>query len=164
MNLGLPAKTPKTSTDDRGTLVIQKAWFTRANIQSNPDVLYVWGDNLARYGGANNPRSGQAFACRGEQNAVGVPTKRAPSMSEDAFFCDADDAPGSRVRKEIDEAFDRLEAHLRSGGVVVWPEDGIGTGRAQLQIHAPAVWKRLIDRYRGLEKAAHFIRNQVQGY
>lgn len=156
MNLGLPSD-KSTNAYAPGTLVIQASWFTRMDIQSNPDVLYAWGDNLARFGGANNPKSGQAFACRGERNAVGIPTKRLPSMNDEAFFTDADDAPGSQVRTELDEAFDRLEAHLRDGGAVVWPADGVGTGRAQLTRRAPAVWKRLQDRYDALQNTARVI-------
>jgi len=155
MNLGLPSDKPAAYAP--GTLVIQSSWFTRAGLQANPDALYAWGDNLARFGGATNPKSGQAFACRGERNAVGIPSKRLPSMKDEAFFTDADDAPGSQVRVELDEAFDRLEAHLRSGGVVVWPADGIGTGRAQLARRAPAVWRRLQDRYDALQNLARVI-------
>lgn len=130
-----------------GTVIIQRAWFTRAQLQRESDCLFAWGDNLARYGGANNPKSGQAFACRGEPNAVGIPTKRLPSMKDEAFLSDADNAPDSQVVAEIDAAFQRLAAHLADGGTVVWPHDGIGTGRALLQRKAPAVWAR-IERYR----------------
>ena len=130
-----------------GIIIVQRAWFTRAQIQREPSSLFVWGDNLARYGGANNPKSGQAFACRGEANAVGVPTKRLPSMKDGAFLSDADNAPNSPVVAEIDDAFKRLAAHLAEGGTVVWPHDGIGTGRALLRQKAPAVWAR-IERYR----------------
>ena len=130
-----------------GTVIIQRAWFTRSQLQEETDRLFAWGDNLARYGGARNPKSGQAFACRGEPNAVGIPTKRLPSMKEGSFLCDGDNAPGSPVVAEIDEAFTRLAAHLAAGGTIVWPRDGIGTGRALLKEKAPAVWSRL-ERYR----------------
>ena len=93
MNLGI--NSPKDSNRyPQGSLLIQKSWFTRADLQSNPEFLYAWGDNLARFGGANNPKSGQAFACRGERNAVGIPTKHLPTMKDDAFFTDSDDADG----------------------------------------------------------------------
>lgn len=141
-----------------GTIIIQKAWFTREQLRREPGRLFIWGDNLARFGGANNPRSGQAFACRGEPNAVGVPTKRLPSMDDNAFFCDADNAAGTAIVAEIDAAFIRLAEHLEAGGTVVWPADGIGTGRAQLQRRAPAIWAR-IERYRLalFERVDHLI-------
>lgn len=128
-------------------VLIQRAWYTRAGIQANPGRLYVWGDNLARYGGAHNPKSGQAFACRGERNAVGIPTKRLPSMKDEAFVYDSD---MDEVRPEIDAAFDRLEAHLVAGGDIVWPADGIGTGRALLDRKAPLIWNYLEARRRDL--------------
>jgi len=122
------------------SLIIQKAWFTRRDIQNNPNTLYVWGDNLARIGGANNPKSGQAFACRGEPNAVGIPTKKYPSMNESSFFTDDD---YDLVKPLIDEAIERVGNHLLSGGDVVWPWDGIGTGRAELNVRAPKIWTYL---------------------
>lgn len=119
------------------TVTVQKAWYTRQQLRNQPGDLFVWGDNLARFGGANNPKSGQAYACRGEPNAVGIPTKRLPSMEDHAFFRDGD---LDEVRAEIDRGFSRMFAHVRDGGTVIWPADGIGTGRAKLRQSAPAIW------------------------
>jgi hypothetical protein len=111
-------------------------------IRSNPTVLYVFGDNLARQGGYpnrdgwSNPRAGQAAACRGEPNAVGIPTKRQPSMRTDAFFSNED---LEKVRPIIQAEFRRLAEHLRSGGTVAIPTSGIGTERAQLAERAPVI-------------------------
>lgn len=121
-------------------LIIQTAWYTRQQLQSQPDDLFAWGDNLARVGGKNNPKSGQAFACRDEPNAVGIPTKRRPSMDDNAFFADSD---FDRVKPEIDSAFIRLANHLRAGGTVYWPADGVGTRRAQLATRSPRIWAYL---------------------
>lgn len=122
--------------------------YTRSEIQANRQNLYVFGDNLARAGGAPdangwcNPRAGQAAACRNEPNAVGIPTKKAPSMSEGAFFSDSDlDA----VRPIIQAEFVRLADHLRAGGTVVLPSAGIGTDRARLAERAPRI-RAFIDR------------------
>lgn len=122
--------------------------YTRPQIQADRDSLYVFGDNLARRGGApdangwSNPRAGQAAACRNEPNAVGIPTKRLPSMDEAAFFTDAD---LDRVRPVIQDGFRRLAEHLRAGGTVVLPSAGIGTDRAQLASRAPLI-RAFIDR------------------
>jgi len=122
--------------------------YTRAQIQADRDSLYVFGDNLARRGGApdangwSNPRAGQAAACRNEPNAVGIPTKRLPSMDESAFFTDDD---LERVRPVIQAGFRRLADHLRTGGTVVLPSAGIGTDRAQLAARAPSI-RDYIDR------------------
>lgn len=121
-------------------IIVQKAWFTREHLQAQPNVLFAWGDNLARVGGRNNPRSGQAYARRGEPNAVGIPTKLRPSMEPSAFFTDTDFA---RAKAAIDEGFVRMARHLEAGGTVIWPADDIGSDRAQLNIRAPIIWAYL---------------------
>lgn len=125
-------------------VLVQRAWYTRQQLRSQPDCLFAWGDNLVRAGSADNPKSGQAFACRDEPNAVGMPTKRYPSMRPDAFLSDAD---FDRVCGEIDAAMDELFAAVRAGRTVIWPGDGIGTGRAELSSRAPRVW-RYLEAYR----------------
>ena len=108
--------------------------YTRSEIRANPDTLYVFGDNLLQRG-----LGGQAKECRGEPNAVGIPTKRAPSMADSAFLSDAD---YDMVKPFIQSAFRRLAAH---GGDIVWPADGVGTGLAQLPQRAPLI-ATFIDR------------------
>lgn len=116
--------------------------YSRQDVRSRPGDLFVFGDNLAERGGEpdaqgrSNPRAGQAAACRNEPNAVGIPTKRAPSMRPGSFFTDDD---LNEVRPIIQDRFRRLADHLRKGGTVVWPEDGIGSGRANVAATAPAI-------------------------
>lgn len=107
--------------------------ITRAMLRAEPQTLFVFGDNLAGIG-----KGGQAKEMRGMPNAVGVPTKFSPSMAEDAFFFDG---CFEAAKPYIDHAFTRLFLHAATGGEVVWPEDGIGTGLAQLQERAPAIWQ-----------------------
>jgi hypothetical protein len=54
-------------------LIIQKQWYTKEEIQCNPDKIYVFGDNEVRKG-----NGGQAKACRGEPNTIGIRTKALP--------------------------------------------------------------------------------------
>jgi len=105
--------------------------YTRSMLRARPDTLFVFGDNLAQYG-----RRGQAKECRGEPNAVGIPTKKRPSMDENAFFTNADFAI---AKAAIDRGFLRLAVHVREGGVVVMPANGLGTGLAQLPTRAPMI-------------------------
>src|SRR3546814_18765938 len=79
-------------------------------------------------------------------NAVGIPTKLRPSMDADAFFSDAD---YERAKWAFDEAFIRMAKHLSDGGTVIWPADGIGTGRALLSQRAPRI--RSVQRRVGQE-------------
>lgn len=107
--------------------------ITRQMLRDNPRALFVFGDNMARSG-----YGGQAAEMRNEPNAVGLPTKWTPSMSQDAFFSDKD---LDLVAKAALDDFWRITHHCVSGGTVIWPEDGIGTGRAQLAARAPRIAK-----------------------
>lgn len=113
-------------------------WYTRDSIQAQPDVLWVFGDNLTRTG-----YGGQARAARGEPNAVGIPTKVSPYQ----YFSDTD---FNKAKPVIDAAFRKLYNHLQSGGIVVWPEDGVGTGLARLEEKAPKIWDYLEQKITGL--------------
>ncbi len=112
-------------------------FIRREDIQADPDVLWCFGDNLAGVG-----LGGQAKECRGEPNAVGIPTKRLPSMEERAFFRDAD-LPA--MTTAFSPMLKRLHDHLQAGGTVHFPVMGVGTGFADLRRRAPAVWAYLRD-------------------
>jgi hypothetical protein len=112
-----------------------RKWITRAMLRAEPDKLFVFGDNMQRYG-----LGGQAKEMRGEPNAVGIPTKHAPHMGAGAFF-HSNDFDRWYVASHPD--FVRIENHVINGGVVVWPEDGIGTGRARLAQGAPNILNKI---------------------
>jgi hypothetical protein len=126
--------------------IIKSKWTVRADLRNNPEHLFVFGDNMVRKG-----FGGQAMEMRGEPNAIGVPTKWAPSMSPSAFLTEAD---LERVKPEIDKAFERLRAHLAGGGTVVLPRDGIGTGLAQLESRAPTIAALIQAHIEALEAVA----------
>ncbi len=114
--------------------------ITRAMLQSEPEKLFVFGDNIHRKG-----YGGQAREMRGEPNAVGIPTKVYPAMDKGAFFTDEDFIVFCRHSQKD---FQKLRAH---SGVIVWPEDGIGTGRAQLYQRAPSIYDFIQEAKRYLE-------------
>lgn len=107
-----------------GQIILVKR-YDRNMIRRNPNILFVFGDNLARRG-----FGGQAAEARGEPNSVGIVTKMSPSqyLTDDNWY---------DVKDAIVEAFNRLRNHLVKGGTVVWPQDGVGTGLAQLPTRAP---------------------------
>ena len=107
--------------------------ITREFVRSHPTWLFVFGDNLARKG-----LGGQAREMRGEPNAVGIATKRSPSMNSDAFFSDSD-IHNVIVMGAIKDSFRILEFHLLSGDVVVIPKNGVGGGLANLPVNAPLI-------------------------
>ncbi|MBP9936134.1 MAG: hypothetical protein KBF52_10185 [Pyrinomonadaceae bacterium] len=125
-----------------GYRVLTMKWITRALVREHRDRIFLFGDSLAWQG-----FGGQAAAMRGEPNVIGIPTKKLPSNSENAFFMDAE---FEQNKAAIDQAFERLSVIcLATDQVIVIPANGIGTGRAQLQSRAPLTFaylqKRLED-------------------
>ena len=109
----------------------------RSDLQARPDTLFLFGDNWCKTG-----FGGQAKEMRGEPNAVGILTKRAPRRDSSAYLTDAD---FSWVRPVLDEQFLRVLHHIQGGGVVVVPEDGLGTGLAELPTRAPLIHRYIED-------------------
>ena len=106
-------------------------FYVRRDAQINPEILFVFGDNLIEKG-----LGGQAKEMRGESNAVGIPTLVKPYE----FFSNND---LTRVAKIYAQKFNMLAQHIKKQGTVVWPANGIGTNRARLQEMAPAIWDLL---------------------
>lgn len=115
--------------------------YSVASCRAKPDALFIFGDNLAGWGTA-----GQA-AIRKEPNAIGIATKKAPRQ----FMSDGDI---EEARASWVPVFERLQAHLSTGGDVIWPADGIGTGLADLRRKAPKVWDALCQNTREMFKLA----------
>ena len=98
---------------------------------SQNDDLYVFGDNEARCG-----LGGQAGEMRGEPNAVGVATLRAPGF----YWTDRD---YDRQCAIIDADIAPILEAITAGRTVVLPTDGLGTGIAQLDLVAPKTFAYL---------------------
>lgn len=129
-------------------LVIKQHRIYRKDLQNNPDILYIFGDNLQRMG-----YGGQAAEMRDEPNAFGIATKRSISHDypNDYFFDNQRDAKGI-----IDNEFRRLnlflltdEGHYKA---IVIPSDGIGTGLSRLPETAPKLLKYIDKKLKELEK------------
>lgn len=103
----------------------------RKDLQANPQVLYVFGDNQARCG-----LGGQAAEMRGEPNAIGVATLDANIQP----YSDRDFDSNVRV---LNADFQPIFAALRANKLVVFPLDGIGTGIADMPRRAPKTFAHL---------------------
>jgi len=114
--------------------VVFKEWVTRDEVQSNREIIYLFGDNTIRQGYA-----GQANAMRGEPNAIGIVTKRFPSNRIDSFFYDHD-------FEEAVAYIDRDFASIPNNVTVIIPRDGLGTGLAKLDIQAPKIFQYILDK------------------
>lgn len=111
-------------------LVTQKRVY-RSDLRANPDVLYIFGDNEALFG-----MGGQAGEMRGEPNAIGVATLAAPGE-----FWNATDT--DRQCSVLDADLKRASEAIADGKIVIFPEDGIGTGIAEMDQRAPATFRHL---------------------
>lgn len=111
-----------------------RAHITRAMLKAEPNKLFVFGDNMIRKG-----MGGQAAEMRGEPNAVGIPTKVLPSMATNAFLSDHD------FDEWYTEAFKDIRKLQQFTGTIVWPKQGIGTGRARLYVSSPKIARYLAN-------------------
>ena len=125
---------------------IIKGKLTPSRLRQMPKTLVVFGDNLLETG-----KGGQAII-RDEPNAFGVPTKRAPKRTDDAYFSDKPD--------EIEAVLDALET-LR-GRDFVLPEAGIGTGLAQLQQRSPQI-ANILDSFFGRTVEGYTPKERIVG-
>lgn len=109
--------------------------------RNNSRALIVFGDNLIGKG-----KAGQAII-RDEPNAFGVPTKRLPSMNNEAFFSDKQDEYDIVKSKLI-----YLWNEHQKGKLIILPEDQVGSGLAKLEQKSPKI-NELICRFYASAKA-----------
>jgi hypothetical protein len=108
--------------------------ITRETVRAEKDKIFLFGDNLTGLG-----FGGQAAEMRGEENAVGIPTKKAPSNNPNSFFTDKEFAAN---KKAIDEAFGKIPPDK----TIVIPKAGLGTGLARLDEKAPRTFAYLNEK------------------
>lgn len=133
---------------------VRQKFISRLDVQSNPDKIYVFGDNDARAG-----NGGQAEQMRGEPNSFGIRVKKAPLTDPDVYYRDSEYKENI---KKINEDINRLRSEaVLKGKTIVFPEDGIGTGMSKLAENAPktlkflnAVLKYLEDYINGFQEVS----------
>jgi hypothetical protein len=123
--------------------ILYQKKILREDLKRNASVLYLFGDNDRRTG-----FGGQAADMRDEPNAVGIRTKNSPNWEDAAYWRDKD---FDRNCAKIEEDLVRVKNHLRRGGVVVIPTDGIGTGRADMERRCPRTFHVLQQSLSSLE-------------
>lgn len=120
------------------------AWVFRDLARQYPEFIFVYGDNAMRKG-----FGGQARELRHLPNSLGVATKWAPHMAENAFFSDSDPKAWQVVQNDM-----RMVEHfLKKGKTVIIPEDGIGTGRACLKTKAPKILEYINSEFERFEQS-----------
>lgn len=111
-------------------------WYTPELCRKHTDKVFIFGDNTLGFG-----KGGQAII-RDEPNALGVPTKRKPSMTEDAFFAEG----SAKDEDAVLVALGKVWAELKMRKTVVIPvtPDGrvsLGLERAELPKRSPSLYK-----------------------
>ena len=109
--------------------------ITRDKIKENPDVLYLFGDNLLRKG-----LGGQAKEMRGEPNTLGIVSKKYPSNDISSFYTDEDFYPWLEV---FSADIRSLAEKINSGQYKALVIPLIGVGLADLPNKAPRIYKYL---------------------
>ena len=135
-----PNSSSSSTQKDEPTKIEIREYITRKDIRVEKDKIFLFGDNLAGRG-----FGGQAKEMRGEGNAVGIPTKKLPSNSKDAFFTDKEFTANI---KAIDEAFGKIPPDK----TIVIPKAGLGTGLAGLEEKAPKTFSYLNENERDFKK------------
>lgn len=117
----------------------------RKDVQDNPDVLYLFGDNTARKG-----LGGQAKEMRGEPNTCGICTKRYPSNEEYAFMSDEYFTKNQIIiSSDINRAIDMFFKEMYTC-IIIPP---LGVGLAKLPEKAPKTYEWLQSELKRLEAA-----------
>lgn len=119
-------------------IIRYSGWYSTALLSRFPNLTFVFGDNLLRFG-----KGGQAII-RDEPNAFGVPTKRKPAMTPGSFFKEGSEEDMDAVLATIGELWELL----RGDHSVVIPvtengEISLGLERAELKVRAPSIHRAI---------------------
>lgn len=123
-------------------MIEYKKHISREYIRENPNKIFLFGDNLKKKG-----LGGQAKEMRGEPNAIGIPTKKRPSMTNGSFFTDNEFENNIKcIDAAMLEIWSIKPGFDSSKDIIVIPEMGLGIGRAQLKEKAPQTYQYLLNR------------------
>ncbi|EGC28562.1 hypothetical protein DICPUDRAFT_13427, partial [Dictyostelium purpureum] len=115
--------------------IFQGIW-TKTNVKSQKDHLYVFGDNDLKMG-----CKGQAII-RYLPNTIGIPTKKKPSKHANSYYTDSE---FELNKTKIDNAIKELFEKSKNYKYIVFPSNGFGSGLAELDKRAPNTFKYLTN-------------------
>ena len=124
--------------------------LTRDYVKAHPRTVFLFGDNSIHRG-----MGGMAKECRGEPNAVGIPTKWYPDYDKSSYFYDSESSPATLVavhpRSLIEAAArnaERLAESKEMDGTIVVPA-GLGLGLAAMLEKCPDTYHWMVKRLGG---------------
>lgn len=118
-------------------------FITRDIVQTQKDKIFVFGDNDTHSG-----LGGQAKEMRGEQNTIGIPTKKLPDTTPESYYTDSE-YEDNKIK--INAAVKLIINEIKKGKTIVLPLNGIGTGLAKLKEKAPKTFAFLQSTLKALE-------------
>ena len=133
-----------------GKILPYEGIWTRADVEADPENIYVFGDNLADAETGYVPSVTQAVI-RGLPNAFGIITKIDRKLSQESFL---NDRNFGQYRFYLYNIFFSLRNKLKAGKNVYVPmKDGqilLGTGKAQMPEKAPMCFELLCKTFNEL--------------
>ena len=140
----LKSQIPSTQFTSR--VQIWKGFWSRKDVENNSDKIFLFGDNFEDARTGYVPSSTQAVI-RGLPNAIGISTKNNRGTNEGIIDRDdyqessyLDNQDFEMFKKHVDK---QISKAIDSGKTIVLPEDGIGTGKAELKERAPKLFEYL---------------------
>jgi hypothetical protein len=124
-------------TTEKLTKKYVESMANASNLYGLKPPVYLFGDNLAKKGTGGQAAIRYAVT----KNVIGIPTKKSPTMKEDAFFNNSDEDYEIAV-KAIDKAFESIP---RDRPVLI-PASGIGTGLANLRERSPRIFGYIVSK------------------
>ena len=133
-----------------GKILPYEGIWTRAEVEADPENIYVFGDNLADAETGYVPSVTQAVI-RGLPNAFGIITKIDRKLSQESFL---NDINFGQYRFYLYNILFSLRNKLKAGKNVYVPmKDGqilLGTGKAQMPEKAPMCFELLCKTFNEL--------------
>lgn len=121
--------------------IIYCKFWTVKTLEKNRNTLYVFGDNDIREG-----MGGQAII-RGQKNAVGVPTKKSPNLTD--YYTDKEYYDNKvKIKSAVKKVYKKFKNDKYK--YLCLPEDGLGTGLAKMPDKCPRTYKYLLKKLRQL--------------
>ena len=85
-------------------------YIKRKDIQSNPDILFVFGDNDARKG-----MGGMAKEFRNEPNSIGIRVKKKPARTDDSYYVDEELTENClKIDEDIEAILEKAKEYVYS--------------------------------------------------
>ena len=122
-------------------IIFFSGWYSPELCEQHPDKVFVFGDNLRRFG-----MGGQAVI-RNCQNVLGIATKRKPSRDPSAYFDEDCTADLDDVLKDLEALWRALQVNPNTTYVIPVTKEGkisLGLDRAELPKRAPTIYDTIV--------------------